>query len=36
VPLPVLEQRIDRFIADGGPEPDYACDCAKAKEASGH
>lgn len=29
VPLPVLEQRIDRFIADGGPEPGYACDCAK-------
>jgi uncharacterized protein (DUF885 family) len=24
VPLPVLEQRIDRFIADGGPEPDDA------------
>lgn len=24
VPLPVLEQRIDRFIAEGGPEPDYA------------
>jgi uncharacterized protein (DUF885 family) len=23
VPLPVLEQRIDRFIAQGGPEPDY-------------
>ncbi|MEO5830595.1 MAG: DUF885 family protein, partial [Rhodanobacter sp.] len=23
VPLPVLEQRIDRFIADGGPEPDF-------------
>jgi len=23
VPLPVLEQRIDRFIAEGGPEPDY-------------
>ncbi|HET7360289.1 MAG TPA: DUF885 family protein, partial [Rhodanobacteraceae bacterium] len=31
VPLPVLEKRIDRFIAAGGPEPDYACDCAKAK-----
>jgi uncharacterized protein (DUF885 family) len=29
VPLPVLEQRIDRFIADGGPEPDFGCDCAK-------
>lgn len=24
VPLPVLEARIDRFIAEGGPEPDYA------------
>jgi len=24
VPLPVLAQRIDRFIAEGGPEPDYA------------
>jgi uncharacterized protein (DUF885 family) len=23
VPLPVLEQRIDRFIAEGGPEPDF-------------
>ena len=23
VPLPVLEQRIDQFIAAGGPEPDY-------------
>lgn len=31
VPLPVLEQRIDRFIADGGPEPDFGCDCAKTK-----
>lgn len=36
VPLPVLQQRIDRFIAEGGPEPDYACDCAKAKGAAGH
>jgi uncharacterized protein (DUF885 family) len=36
VPLPVLQQRIDRFIADGGPEPDYACDCAKASGVSGH
>jgi uncharacterized protein (DUF885 family) len=34
VPLPVLEKRIERFIADGGPEPDYGCDCAKAKDAS--
>ncbi|WP_158755141.1 DUF885 family protein [Dyella sp. S184] len=29
VPLPVLVQRIDRFIAEGGPEPDFGCDCAK-------
>lgn len=34
VPLPVLEQRIDRFIADGGPEPDHGCDCAKTKKTS--
>ncbi|HJU07764.1 MAG TPA: DUF885 family protein [Rhodanobacteraceae bacterium] len=27
VPLPVLEQRIDRFIAEGGPEPQWPCDC---------
>ncbi|MCX7513369.1 DUF885 domain-containing protein [Frateuria hangzhouensis] len=27
VPLPVLEKRIERFIAEGGPEPDYGCDC---------
>ncbi|WP_243040759.1 DUF885 domain-containing protein [Dyella sedimenti] len=33
VPLPVLEQRIDRFIAEGGPEPDFGCDCAKDKDA---
>ena len=33
VPLPVLEQRIDRFIADGGPEPDFGCDCAKDSKA---
>ncbi|QAU24609.1 DUF885 family protein [Dyella sp. M7H15-1] len=26
VPLPVLEQRIDRFITEGGPEPDYGND----------
>ncbi|WP_130620882.1 DUF885 family protein [Dyella amyloliquefaciens] len=31
VPLPVLEKRIDRFIADGGPEPDFGCDCDKPK-----
>jgi uncharacterized protein (DUF885 family) len=36
VPLPVLEQRIDRFIAEGGPEPDFGCDCAKSKDASAH
>jgi uncharacterized protein (DUF885 family) len=34
VPLPVLEQRIDRFIAEGGPEPDYGCDCAKNDKAA--
>ena len=28
VPLPLLEQRIDRFIAEGGAEPDYGCHCA--------
>ncbi|HET7662441.1 MAG TPA: DUF885 family protein [Rhodanobacteraceae bacterium] len=27
VPMPVLEKRIDQFIADGGPEPDYGCNC---------
>ncbi|MDR3443966.1 MULTISPECIES: DUF885 family protein [unclassified Dyella] len=31
VPLPVLEKRVERFIADGGPEPDYGCDCGKDK-----
>ena len=31
VPLPVLEKRIDRFIADGGPAPDFGCDCARQK-----
>ncbi len=34
VPLPVLEQRIDQFIAAGGPEPGYGCDCATPKQAS--
>ena len=34
VPLPVLEKRIDHFIADGGPEPDFGCDCAKPKESA--
>lgn len=29
VPLPVLEQRIDTFIAEGGPEPRWPCDCHK-------
>ncbi|RDI99278.1 DUF885 family protein [Dyella solisilvae] len=33
VPLPVLEQRIDRFIAEGGPEPDFGCDCTKGNKA---
>lgn len=27
VPLPVLARRIDRFIAAGGPEPAWPCDC---------
>ncbi len=31
VPLPVLEQRIDRFIAAGGPEPQWPCDCERDK-----
>ncbi|HEX7817402.1 MAG TPA: DUF885 family protein [Dyella sp.] len=31
VPLPVLEKRIDRFIAEGGPEPEFGCDCGKKK-----
>lgn len=31
VPLPVLERRIDRFIAAGGPEPKHDCDCARGK-----
>jgi len=33
VPLPVLEKRVERFIAEGGPEPDFGCDCAKDKGA---
>jgi uncharacterized protein (DUF885 family) len=32
VPLPVLEKRVDQFIAEGGPEPDYGCDCGKGKD----
>lgn len=28
VPLPVLERRIKRFIAEGGPEPRWFCDSA--------
>lgn len=35
VPLPVLEKRIERFIAEGGPEPEFGCDCAKEKGRSG-
>jgi uncharacterized protein (DUF885 family) len=33
VPLPVLEQRIDRFIAEGGPEPVFGCGCGKGDKA---
>ncbi len=33
VPLPVLEQRIDKFIADGGPGPQWPCDCAKQEKS---
>ncbi len=33
VPLPVLEQRIDRFVAEGGPEPQWPCDCGKPEHA---
>ncbi|QNK03433.1 DUF885 domain-containing protein [Dyella telluris] len=33
VPLPVLEKRVDQFIAEGGPEPDFGCDCSKGKDA---
>ncbi|MEP7184680.1 MAG: DUF885 family protein [Rhodanobacter sp.] len=29
VPLPVLEKRIARFIAEGGPEPDFGGDCTQ-------
>lgn len=29
VPLMVLQKRIARFIAEGGPEPDYGGDCGK-------
>jgi len=32
VPLPVLEKRIDQFIAEGGPEPDFGCDCGKGRD----
>ncbi|MFK2899566.1 DUF885 family protein [Dyella jejuensis] len=32
VPLPVLEQRIDRFIAEGGPEPNYGHEHADTAE----
>lgn len=33
VPLPVLAERIDRFIANGGPEPVWPCDCAADRKA---
>ena len=33
VPLPVLEQRIDQFIAAGGPEPQWPCDCKQRRRA---
>jgi len=33
VPLPALEQRIDRFIAEGGPEPQWPCDCKQDKKS---
>ena len=33
VPLPVLQARIDRFIAEGGPEPQWPCDC-QARQAA--
>jgi uncharacterized protein (DUF885 family) len=29
VPLPLLQKRIARFIAEGGPAPDDGCDCAR-------
>jgi uncharacterized protein (DUF885 family) len=31
VPLPVLARRIERFIADGGPEPEFGCDGSAGK-----
>ena len=34
VPLPVLEQRIDQFIAAGGPEPQWPCDCRAKDQAA--
>ncbi len=36
VPLPVLARRIDRFIAAGGPEPDWGCACAPRPGTSSH
>ncbi len=33
VPLPVMERRIDQFIADGGPEPRWPCDCNKSEKS---
>lgn len=35
VPLPVLEQRIDRFIAEGGPEPNFGSEGVKGDGAQG-
>ena len=35
VPLPVLRQRIDRFIAEGGPEPDWPCHCKDGGDTDG-
>jgi uncharacterized protein (DUF885 family) len=29
VPLPVLNARIDRFIAEGGPDPSARCQSAR-------
>ncbi|MGB8634784.1 MAG: DUF885 family protein [Rhodanobacteraceae bacterium] len=35
VPLPVLRQRIDRFIAEGGPEPHWPCHCKDGGDTDG-
>lgn len=34
VPLPLLQKRIERFIAEGGPEPKFGCDCANKDAAA--